>query len=123
MRLLCVDATLTETATDGGTSKGADGETAMASPIIHTADPRYFTSAAWAYAQRIDHCTPHVDRCPSDGAQDGTWRCSADLAGGLFRCPDGLDSLVFCPDGRACTQPLTAVAADADPFAKMCVSG
>ena len=86
------------------------------SPVVH-AVPRYFTGRAWAYAQQIDACPPRGRECADAG-----WHCSAELPGGIVRCPDGLDGLVYCPEGRACVESQSLVLGD-DPVAAMCASG
>ena len=53
---------------------------------------------------------------------DAGWHCSAELPGGIVRCPDGLDGLVYCPEGRACVESQSLVLGD-DPVAAMCASG
>ena len=77
-------------------------------------------SGSWQYAQQIGACPPKVDRCDLGGDDDGYWHCSADLRGGIFKCPQALESLTFCPDGRACTQPQQPVRFDEDPVEHMC---
>ena len=81
---------------------------------------RYFTSSAWAYAQVIDGCPPSVDTCDSGGADDGYWYCSADLGGGIYSCPKGLASLLYCPDGGTCQQTQAALPINEDPRDYMC---
>ena len=60
------------------------------------------------------------DLAAVDGSGDDVWHCSSNLRGGMYTCPEGLESLVFCPDNRACVEPGTPVAAGAEPYDEMC---
>lgn len=78
------------------------------------------SSAAFGYVSLDDTCPPSdLDLC-SD-ADAGFWKCSSNVDKGLFACPGGADTMVFCGATKTCSKPRGGVASSvADPTGSFC---
>ncbi len=90
LRLLCIDY-----------STGAS--------IIHECQ-RYFSKTSWQNLRSVLTCPPSDDLCAA--ADDDQWFCSSNVYGGMYKCPDGGESMKYCPNRSPCVQPKFPVRAN-----------
>lgn len=102
MRLLCLD--------------GTDG---TATAVVHECQS-YMSAMGFTYGSSDLACPPSdADAC--DASDDGYWRCSSTVAGGIYSCPGGAASMQFCGESSVCSQPRGGVmTTDSNPQARMC---
>jgi len=82
---------------------------------------RYMSSTAFGYVSLDETCPPSdLDLCTD--ADDGYWRCSNNIENGIYSCPGGAATMVFCGEDYTCTNPRRAVSSDTeDPTTTMCI--
>lgn len=81
---------------------------------------RYMSKTAFNYLSDVSSCPPSDDICAS--SDYGFWYCSSNIPGAMYSCPDGAESMVFCPDYSLCFEPNQRVKSDSDPRDDMCSS-
>lgn len=98
---------------------------------------RYMSSAAFSRLSLTDECPPvDDDTCTSRFDQysesyagsndDAFWFCSRNVANGIFQCPGGSETMIFCPSKDdqviTCSEPAAGPlsAMIEDPIPEMC---
>jgi hypothetical protein len=82
------------------------------------------SAEAFAYVsmEEGDTSCPPSDDDVCTASDMGFWQCSNNVPGGIYKCPGGAETMVFCGDSSICTQPRKKVSASiADPTSNMCL--
>ena len=114
LRLLCLEYSVFD-----------DNAGNVVSNLVTHECQRYMSATAFGYVS-LDQveCPPaDDDACDSGEGDDGFWHCSGNVARGLYKCPGGAETMVFCPgDADVCSKPHDPVRIDSDedPRERMC---
>jgi hypothetical protein len=81
---------------------------------------RYMSSTAFGYVSLDETCPPSdLDLCSA--ADDGYWHCSSNVERGIYSCPGGAETMVFCGEGLTCSKPRGGVSSSVeDPTSSFC---
>lgn len=113
LRLLCLEYAIED-----------DNKGTVTSTLVTHECQRYMSATAFAYVS-LDHahCPPaDDDACDSASGDDNYWHCSRNVERGIYRCPGGAETMLFCPGSTdICSEPRGGVlASEEDPTGRMC---
>lgn len=88
--------------------------------ILHECQ-RYMSMDAFSHLGTVSGCPIADDVCTA--SKKKSWWCSTNVRSGIYSCPEGAESMVFCPKHSPCVQPKRKISSRiVDPTALMCTS-